>query len=118
MNLSGLGAKIRRQAENDVFAGDLDLGALREAESCEPLEDAVDDELRRRGARGQPNGLVAFEPGRVEVGLVVDEIGSAPRSRATSTRRLAFELVREPTTSTSVASSQMRLTASWRFCVA
>ena len=43
---------------------------------------------------------------------------SAPRLRATSTSLFALELVREPTTRTSVASSQICLTASCRFWVA
>src|SRR6185312_4317011 len=69
------GAKLRRKAENDVLAGDLDVGALGEAELGQPLEHLVDQELRRRRARGQSDGLVAAEPGGVEVGLVVDQVG-------------------------------------------
>src|SRR5690606_22980575 len=42
----------------------------------------------------------------------------APAWRATSTRRLELEELREPTTITRSASAPICLTASWRFCVA
>jgi hypothetical protein len=41
----------------------------------EPVAHAVDELFRRRGARRDADGADAVEPGRVDLGLVVDQVG-------------------------------------------
>ena len=56
---------------------------------------------------------------RVDAALVVDrDARGRPPTCATSTRRLEFEELAEPMTSTTSARAATAFTASWRFCVA
>ena len=88
-------------------------------EAGEAVDDAVDEMLGRRRAGGDADGAGAGQPRQVELGLVLDEVRRARRSRrATSTSRLEFDELGEPTTSTRSHSAAMARTASWRFWVA
>ena len=94
----------------------LDVGV---AALGEPGQHAVDEDLGHGGAGGDADGVDALEPGLVDLGGVVDQVGAArPASSATSTRRTEFEELLEPTTITRSASGAICLTACWRFWVA
>src|SRR5215831_12053262 len=75
-----LGAQLLREAEAHGLGG---LGALLHvdrAKGGERFDESVNDLLGRRGAGGDPDGGGAGEPGDVDIGLVVHEIG--PRALA------------------------------------
>jgi hypothetical protein len=47
--------------------------------STEPSHDLIDQELRRRRAGSDPDRLDAVEPGRIDLGEVVDQVGARAR---------------------------------------
>ena len=101
-----------------MFLGEADLLDLGRALSRQPGEQPIHESLGCRGTARQADHPRAFEPRRVDLGLVVDEVGRVPRSRATSARRLEFDELSEPMTSTTSERRATSLIASWRFWVA
>jgi hypothetical protein len=70
------------------------------ARGPEPVDDLLDQHLGRGRTGGQPDGADAVEPGLVDLRRVVDQVGGDDRSALTSTSRLEFDDVCEPTTRT------------------
>ena len=60
----------------NVFFYDAHLFDVVHAARAEPTHDAIDEPLGRRRARCDANGARALEPGVLDLGLVVDEVGA------------------------------------------
>src|SRR6185312_4375571 len=63
------------QTEVDVLAGDLELDQLGVPRLGEPRHDGLDQLLRGRGTRRQPDRLMPVEQQAVELALAADQRG-------------------------------------------
>src|SRR6266540_1258746 len=63
----------------DVFLDGDEVLHLPRAERLQLRDHLIDEELRRRGPGGHAHGVRSFEPGRIDLRRIVDEI--CPRSR-------------------------------------
>src|ERR687891_678815 len=63
------------ESEGHVLLDHPDLLDLRGPAVAEPGQDPVDQPPRRRGPAGDPDVLRAVQPGLVDLGLVVDQVG-------------------------------------------
>src|SRR4051794_13284292 len=64
-----------RQHEAHILGDHLELGDVLDAELAEEFHEALDQLLRRARARGDPDHLLAVEPGLVDLAGVVDKVG-------------------------------------------
>ncbi len=101
-----------------MLLGEAELLDLGRALPCQPREESVYEALGRRRPARQADHLGALDPRRVDLGLVVDQVRRGAESRATSARRLEFDELSEPMTSTTSERRATSLIASWRFWVA
>ena len=109
---------LRRQAETHVLRHDLQF--LHVVKPLVP-RNFTTSSTRHSGAEAPAVNAIVFTPsshsGRILRKLSI-RCESVPKFRATSTKRLEFELLSEPTTSSRSASEATCFTATWRFSVA
>ena len=76
------------------------LRTARAPRSFQPLNQVLDQHVRRRGPGRDAHARTPFQPLFLDLVRVVDHARGVPRRSASSRRRLLFELVGLPTTST------------------
>jgi hypothetical protein len=67
------------QGEPDVLRGHRAFPGLDRPEPPQPIHDLLDEAGRSGRARGHRDHARAFQPGRVDSGGVIDQVGRGPR---------------------------------------